>query len=86
MLVLDGHKSYKSAEFQEYCKSRNIITLCLLPHLSYLTQPLDIGYFNILKQAYSRQIETFIKAHINYITKVEFFLIFKAAFKELITA
>jgi hypothetical protein len=39
-----------------------------------------------LKQAYDRQIETFIKAYINYITKVEFFLAFTAAYKELITA
>jgi hypothetical protein len=39
-----------------------------------------------LKQAYGRQIETFIKAYINYITKVEFFLAFTAAYKESITA
>ena len=86
MLVLDGHESHESAEFQEYCKSRNIITLCLPPHSSHLTQPLDIGCFSVLKRAYGRQIETFIKAHINHITKVEFFLAFKAAFKESITA
>jgi hypothetical protein len=40
----------------------------------------------VLKRAYGRQIETFIKAYINYITKVEFFLAFTAAYKELITA
>ncbi len=40
----------------------------------------------MLKRAYSRQIETFIKAYINYITKVEFFLAFAAVYKELITA
>jgi hypothetical protein len=38
-----------------------------------------------LKRAYSRQIETFIKAHINHITKVEFFLAFTAAYKESMT-
>src|SRR6187402_51779 len=86
MLVLDGHESHESAEFQEYYKAHNIITLGLPPHSSYLTQPLDIGCFSVLKRAYSRQIETFIKAHINHITKVEFFLAFVAAYKELITA
>ncbi len=86
MLVLDGHKSHESAEFQEYCKAHNIITLCLPPHSSYLTQPLDVGCFSVLKRAYGRQIETFIKAHINHITKVEFFLAFTAAYKESITA
>jgi len=84
--MLDGHESYKSAEFQECCKAHNIITLGLPPHLSHLTQSFDIEYFNVLKRAYSRQIKTFIKAHINHITKVEFFLAFTAAYKESITA
>ena len=85
MLVLDGHESHESAAFQEYCKAHNIITLCLPPHSSHLTQPLDIGCFSVLKRAYGRQIETFIKAHINHITKVEFFLAFKAAYLVSIT-
>ena len=40
----------------------------------------------MLKRAYGRQIKTFIKAYINYIIKVEFFLVFIAAYKELIIA
>jgi hypothetical protein len=32
-----------------------------------------------LKKAYGREIEHFVRAHINHITKVEFFLAFKAA-------
>jgi hypothetical protein len=85
MLVLDGHESHESATFQEYCKANNIITLCLPPHSSHLTQPLDVGCFSVLKRMYGRQIETFIKAHINYITKVEFFLAFHAAYNQSIT-
>jgi hypothetical protein len=45
--------NHESAEFQEYYKAYNIITLRLPPYLFYLTQPLDIKYFNILKQAYN---------------------------------
>jgi hypothetical protein len=86
ILVLDRHKSHESAEFQEYYKVYNIITLRLPPYSSYLTQPLDVGCFSILKQAYGRQIKTFIKAYINYFTKVEFFLVFIIIYKELITA
>ena len=85
MLVLDGHKSHESAEFQEYCKANNIITLGLPPHSSHLTQPLDVGCFSPLKKAYSREIELYIKAHINHITKVEFLIAFKAAFVKSIT-
>jgi hypothetical protein len=84
--MLDRHESHESAEFQEYYKAHSIITLYLPPHSSHLTQPLDIRCFSILKRSYGRQIETFIKAYINHITKVEFFLAFTAAYKELITA
>ncbi|KFY28671.1 hypothetical protein V491_00352 [Pseudogymnoascus sp. VKM F-3775] len=86
MLVLDGHESHESAEFQEYCKAHNIITLGLPAHSSHLTQPLDMGCFSVLKRAYGRQIETYVKAHINHITKVEFFIAFKAAYLETFTA
>jgi hypothetical protein len=85
MLMLDGHESHESAEFQEYYKTHNIITLCLPPHSSHLTQPLDVRCFSVLKRSYGRQIETFIKAHINHISKVEFFLAFKAAYDQSIT-
>jgi len=54
-------------------------------HSSHLTQPLDVGCFGPLKQAYGRQIKGFIKAHIKHITKVEFFIAFKEAYQQLIT-
>jgi hypothetical protein len=79
MIVLDGHESHQSAEFEAFCKENNIITISLPPHSSHLTQPLDVGCFSALKKAYSREIEHFVRAHINHITKVEFFLAFKAA-------
>jgi hypothetical protein len=79
MIVLDGHRSHLSVQFEEFCKEKNIITLCLPAHSSHLTQPLDVGCFSVLKRLYSRQLEAFIKAHINHITKTEFFIAFKAA-------
>ncbi len=85
MLVLDGHKSYKSIEFQDYYKSHNIIALGLPPYSSYLTQLLDVGCFSILKRMYGREIKGFIKAYIYHITKVEFLTAFKAAYPRLIT-
>jgi hypothetical protein len=85
MLVLDGYKSHESVEFQDYCKSYNIVTLRLPAHSSYLTQPLDVRCFSVLKRMYGREIEGFIKAHIHHITKVEFLTAFKAAYPRLIT-
>jgi hypothetical protein len=45
LLVLDGHESHHSLEFQELCKENNIYTLCMPPHSSRLLQPLDVGFF-----------------------------------------
>jgi hypothetical protein len=80
LLVLDGHESHHSAEFEEYCKENNIITLCMPPHSSHLLQPLDVGCFSVLKRAYSREIEKMMRNHIHHITKPDFFLAFHAAF------
>ena len=79
MLVLDGHESHKSPEFDEFCKDNKIITLCLPAHSSHLLQPLDVGCFNPLKRAYSKELENFIKSHVNHITKTEFLIAFHAA-------
>lgn len=86
MLVLDGHESHLSDAFETYCQQNNIITLCLPPHSSHITQPLDVGCFSVLKRMYSRQIENFIKAAITHITKLEFFHAFKAAHDQTMTS
>ena len=85
LLILDGHESYHSTEFELYCQQNNIITLCMPLHSSYLLQPLDIGYFGPLKRAYGRQVEDLIQMHINYISKLEFLYAFRAAFFASIT-
>ena len=80
LLILDGHESYHSDEFEEYCKENNIITLCMPPHSSHILQPLDVGCFSPLKTAYGRQIEDMMRAHITHITKDDFFPAFRVAF------
>ncbi|KAK1916404.1 MFS-type transporter clz9 [Pyrenophora teres f. teres] len=85
LLVLDGHESHQSLEFQELCKENNIYTLCMPPHSSHLLQPLDVGCFSPLKRAYSREVESLIRHHINHITKLEFLPAFKAAFDQAFT-
>jgi hypothetical protein len=78
--VLDRHESHHSAEFKDYCKDNNIITLCMPPHSSHLLQPLDVGCFSILKQSYSKEIKKLMHNHIHHITKPDFFVAFHAAF------
>jgi len=85
LLILDGHNSHHSKEFENYCKEYNIITLYMPPYSSHLLQPLDIGCFSPLKKAYSRQIKQLMRMNIIYISKLEFLCAFREAFFALIT-
>ena len=85
LLILDGHESHHSTDFEVYCKENNIVTLCMPAHSSHRLQPLDVGCFGPLKAAYSRQIEKLMKLHFTHISKVEFFHAFHAAFLASIT-
>jgi hypothetical protein len=84
LLILDGHESHHSLEFQELCKENNIYTLCMPLHSSHLL--LHVGCFSPLKRPYSREIEDLICYYINHITKLEFLLAFKAAFQRSFTS
>jgi hypothetical protein len=85
MLVLDGHESHISADFQQYCRDNNIITISLPPHSSHLTQPLDVGIFSPLKRAYGAKINTLIQASITHISKVEFLSAYHAAYNKVMS-
>jgi hypothetical protein len=86
LLVLDGHESHHSLEFQEICKENNIYTLCMPAHSSHLLQPLDVGCFSPLKRAYSREVESLIRHHSNHITKLDFLPAFKTAYDRSFTS
>ena len=79
LLILDGHESHHSTEFELYCQSHNIITLCMPPHSSHLLQPLDVGCFGPLKVAYGRQVEDLMRAHITHVSKPDFLCAFREA-------
>jgi hypothetical protein len=80
LLILDGHESHHSTEFELHCQQNNIITLCIPLHSSHLLQPLDVGCFGPLKKAYGRQVEDLMRMHINHVSKLEFLCGFREAF------
>ena len=86
MIVFDGYKSHLSVPFEEFCKEKNIITLCLPIYSLHLTQLFDVGCFSMLKRAYGRELEDLIRAYINHITKFEFFIAFKATYIATMTS
>lgn len=86
LLILDGHESHHSVEFELYCEEHNIVTLCMPPHASHLLQLLDVGCFGPLKQAYGRQVEDLMRASVSHVSKVEFLCAFREAFASALTA
>ena len=85
LLILDGHDSHMTDEFQSYCKFHNIITLCMPAHSSHLLQPLDVGCFGPLKRAYSAQMQELGRHRYWAITKDDFIPEFNTAFQRSFT-
>ncbi|KAJ5568130.1 hypothetical protein N7450_001957 [Penicillium hetheringtonii] len=72
LLVLDGHGSHLTPEFDQICADHNIIPICMPAHSSHLLQPLDIGCFAVLKRAYGGLVGQKIRLGINHIDKLDF--------------
>jgi hypothetical protein len=72
LLILDGHGSHVSPEFDQYCIEHSIIVLCMPAHSSHLLQPLDVGCFSVLKRSYGRLVEQKMSLGVNHIDKQEF--------------
>ena len=79
LLVLDGHYSHATPKFDNFCKDRNIVTICMPPHSSHLLQPLDVGCFSVLKRVYGSLVAENIRLSINHIDKAEMLIIHQAA-------
>ena len=80
LLIIDGHESHCLVDFQDLCKEKKIITLCMPLHLLHLLQLLDVACFSPLKRMYGDEISALARNHIYYIDKETFLLAFKAAF------
>ena len=72
LLILDGHSSHATPEFDQYCTENNIITLCMPPHTSHLLQPLNVSCFSPLKRAYGHEIQELARQGVYHIDKVDF--------------
>ena len=60
MLIIDGHSSYVNLKFVQFCEDYKIISICLLPHLIHLLQPLDLMIFLQLKRLYLSKVNKYI--------------------------
>lgn len=86
LLILDGHSSHLTAEFDDFCKQNAIICLCMPAHASQLLQPLDVGVFGPLKSAYGKLLEQRMVAGNNHIDKEDFLSLYPDARAEAFTS
>jgi hypothetical protein len=71
-LILDGHGSHLTPQFDRICTENDIIPLCMPPHASHLLQPLDVGCFAVVNRAYGRFVSDLARQGYNHIDKLDF--------------
>jgi hypothetical protein len=72
LLILDGHGSHLTPQFDRICAENHIIPLCMPARSSHLLQPLDVGCFAVLKRAYGRFVSDLARRGYNHIDKFDF--------------
>ena len=82
LLILDGHGSHvKAVDALKYASAHNISIICLPPHTTHWTQPLDRCFFKPLKSNYTDACRKFMKEHPGRsITRYDFPSLFSAAY------
>ena len=61
LVIFDGHRSHINLTLKEWGISNNVVFFVLPPHTSHVTQPLDVGCFGPLKNAYYSECQAFLR-------------------------
>ena len=85
LLILDGHGSHATAEFDRFCMEKKIIPLYMPPHSSHLLQPLDVSCFSPLKHLYGQRVQELIQKRIYSIKKEDFLYIYPAVHQQALS-
>ena len=62
LLLVDGHSSYVNIKFINWADRHSIIILILPPHTTHKLQPLNVGLFQPLSTAYSKELDDLMVA------------------------
>ena len=82
LLVLDGHGSHLTPEFDKTCSENKIIPICMPPHSSNYCQPLDVSCFSPLKKAYGNLVQNRMRQGFNHVDKLDFLEAYPEAQKQ----
>ena len=61
LLLLDGHGSHVTMDFINYCNDNKILLAVFPPHATHTLQPLDVGMFKPLSNAYSTELARYLQ-------------------------
>ena len=61
LLLLDGHSSHYQPDVIHLAIEHEVLILCLPPHTTHATQPLDCGVFSPFKAQWSTVCHEFIR-------------------------
>ena len=88
LLILDGHSSHINWGLIATADSLQILLLILPPHTTHHLQPLDVGLFSPLSQAYSTRLNAYTHGGLGWIsmTKRMFWPLFRDAWKDTFTS
>ena len=72
LLILNGHGSYKTLEFTQYCINQKILLAYFPLYLTHKMQPLNIVVFQLFKHWYSKAVNQAYRTGVFKIDKMEF--------------
>ena len=80
LLLLDGHSTHYQPQSVHFAKEHGVIMLCLPPHTTHESQPLDCGVFGPLKTQWSHVCHIYFQKHPGkVITRFQFSTLFSEA-------
>ena len=83
-LLVDGHSSHIDLDTSKFCTANQILLYCLPPHTSHVLQPLDVGFFAPLKQAWQDAVAQYQLDEGEVISKRSFAGVFHSAYKNVV--
>ena len=87
ILLVDGHSTHIDIEVSKFCNKNGILLYCLPAHSSLITQPLDVGFYGPLKQAWKKAVVEYSSNNIGKsVTKQTFAQVFKVAWENTVKA
>lgn len=80
LLLLDGHSSHYEPDIIRYAASQGVIVVCLPPHTTHVSQPLDVSFFKPLKSYWSEVCHRYMQDNPGrVVTKYQFSSLFSTA-------